>query len=197
MAKKNFVGFLKRTGKGIKTGVKKTGKFIEHEKEAFSKWKEDRRQAQVVRHKQHLEDAKKHFKEEFDELGRQRALLQMRNELEQQKLEHARALQQMKTDRLQMGLQRDLVRKQIREVSPRPVRKAFGIAKDVFFPSREEILMEKEGRGRLFSNGRPSMSTQRAPAPKRASLFPRPESFGLKSNKEILAEIDRKAGLRR
>lgn len=197
MAKKNFVRFLKRETKAIGKGLKKTGKFVEHEKEAFSKWKEDRRKAQVVRHKQHLKDAKKHFKEEFDELGRQRALMQMRNELEQQQLEHEKARQALKTEKLQMGLQRDLVRKQIREVSPRPARKAFGFAKEIFLPSREDILREKKGRGRAVAPKASSVSSMRPSAPRRASLFTKPESVGMKSNKEILAEIDRKAGLRR
>lgn len=181
MAKKNFVGFLKRTGKGIGTGLKKTGRFIEHEKKAFSDWKTQRQKAQVKRHVQHLKEAKKHFKEEFDELGRQRALWQVKNELEQQRLEHERAKQQMKTERLQMGLQRDIVRKQISETRPKPVRKAFGIAREVFLPTREELAREK------------SASPKRGNGAFRETFFPKP----IKSTREIIEELDRKSGLKR
>lgn len=198
MAKrKNFVGFLKKTGKelsvglkktgkGISVGLKKTGKFVEHEKVAFGKWKAERQEAQAKRHVLHLKEARKHFKEEFVELGRQRALMQVKSELDVQHLEHERAIQTAKTERLQMGFQRDQIRHQISEISPSPARQVGRFAKEIFVPSTKELELEKEG----------SVRRKEALNGSRRGIFSAPKIAGYKTDKEILAEIDRKAGIR-
>ena len=121
--------FLKKARGSIVKGIR----FIGKESKAFREWREKHHQEQLLK-------ARKHFEEEFKELSRQRAILLMKKELEQQRLEHKMAQQEYKTAGLKMSLEREKLRKELSHLRPKPIKKVLSFAKEVYLGSKAKTV---------------------------------------------------------
>jgi hypothetical protein len=168
MAKKTFItnlgSFFKKESRAAAAGIKKAGQFVEHEKQAFSEWQKQHRKDQIVRHKKKLAEQRSKFKEQYEVLSEQRALQQLKTDIERERMQNQQARMQLKMER-----------EQYRQQHPGAVRKIGGFLREVYKPSPAQLQRE------------------RIPSRAERTSFTRSTRPRIKSRAEILAEIDARA----